>query len=274
MGAEEHKTEARSGKEFLVCVSLLPAIREKFASSFDLLEIPEVLRIDECEGRHGSVFFREYVGDKYDHRWSEQPGERAGGSALGIELSLEMPRLIADFRKIDIGWILGHPVGKRIDEASFDLEDWIRSLQDRKSTANGLGISDDDVARAGELVGGGFESAERIFFNGDFYPRNLIKLAQKVVVIDWQYWPGARVCFIDYLPNAIAFAYIHMWGNRRWQTEFLRHVHNLLPATSGDLRKAILIRAFEQAMFWKGDLRLASPQVGIFRAALRNDIAT
>jgi hypothetical protein len=272
MVAEEHRREARSVQEFLVATGLLPAIREKFASSFALLEIPEVLRIDECAGRHGTVFFRNYDGKKYDNSWSEHPGELAGGSALGLELSSEMPRLIADFRKIDISWILRHPIGKRIGQASFDLGDWVKSFRSSRSIANALGISDDELGRAEESIGSGFESPERIFFNGDFYPRNLINLDQKIVVIDWEDWPGNRVCLIDHLPNAVAFAYIHMWGNQRWQTEFLRHIHNSLPVTSKDLRKAVLIKAFEQAMSWKDNINLASPQVDLFRKALRNNL--
>jgi hypothetical protein len=265
---EEHPREAGSGKEFLVCVGLLPSIGEKYASSFDLLEIPEVLRIDECAGRHGALFFREYGGQKYDDKWSEQ----SGGSALGMELSSEMARLIGDFRKVDINWVLRHPVGKRIGEASFDLQDWLRSFRDRKSLANGLGISDDELRSAGELVSGGFESTERIFSDGDFYPRNLIKLERRIVVIDWEYRPGARVCFVDYLPNVAAFAYVHMWNNPQWQSVFLRHVQNSFRVTAEDLRKAILIKSFEQAVYWKDHPTLASPQADLFRAALRNDI--
>jgi hypothetical protein len=267
MDAEERKTEARSGKEFLVCVSLLPAIREKFASSFDLLEIPEVVRIDECAGRHGTVFFRNYDGKKYDNSWSEQ----TGGSDLGLELSSEMPRLIADFRKIDIGWVLGHPIGKRIGECAFDLPNWLKEFRDRKVIANDLGISDVELSNTEELVSGGFKSTERILSNGDFYPRNLIRLDTKFVVIDWDYRPGSRFCFIDYLPNVAAFAYIHMWNNKEWQKRFFDGV-TALGIEVSDLRRAILIKAFEQAMYWRKEPSFWPSQVELFRNALQNNL--
>jgi hypothetical protein len=97
---KEHARVAGSATEFLLSAGFLPAIREKYASGFDLLEIPEILRIDECAGQHGTVFFREYEGQKYNDSWTEQ----TGGSLLGTELSSEMTRLIGDFRKIDIVW--------------------------------------------------------------------------------------------------------------------------------------------------------------------------
>lgn len=98
---------------------------------------------------------------------------------MGTELSSEMPRLLADFRKIDIGWVLQHPVGEAIVKVSFDLRDWLASFRRR---ASGLGLLESEFRQAEELISDGFESGERIIWNGDFYPRNLIKLEQKFAV--------------------------------------------------------------------------------------------
>jgi hypothetical protein len=263
---EEHQRAAGTPLEFLVSACLLPSVREKYSSSFDLPEIPEVLRIDESLGPHGTVFFREYHGQKYNDRWSEQ----MGGSALGTELSSEMVRLIEDFRKIDIDWVSGHLVGKRVSEVSFDLQCWLRSFRDREPLALSLGISDGELRRAERLIGEGFGLTDRILCNGDFYPRNLIKTEQRMVVVDWGYWPGNRACFIDHMPNVVAFAFVHMWNNDEWQKKFLDGVLAVSGVNLNDLRKAILIKAFEQASFWKDLPILLPPQLLHFRMALED----
>jgi hypothetical protein len=263
---EEHQRPAGTPQEFLVSACLLPLIHEKYSSSFGLLEIPEVLRIDESLGQHGTLFFREYHGQKYNDRWSEQ----MGGSALGPELSSEMVRLIEDFRRINIDWLSAYPVGKGIIQASFDLQDWLRSLRDRGPLALSWGISDDEIRRAEKLIEEGFGLTERILCNGDFYPRNLIKTEQKMVVVDWGYWPGNRACYIDYLPNVVAFAFVHMWNNDEWQKKFLGSVLAVLGADPEDLRKAIVIKAFEQAFYWRDLSFLLPPQIKHFRMALED----
>lgn len=264
MNGEEHPREPGSAREFAVCAKLLPDIRQKYTSNFDLLEIPEVLRVDESMGPHGTIFFRKYDGQTYNDKWSEQ----TGGSDLGTDLSSEMARLIQDFRKIDISWVLQHPVGKEAGEVSFNLQDWLKSFRER---ATGLDLLEDELGRAEELFSEDFESAERVISNGDFYPRNLIKVEQKFVLIDWGYWSGSRACFIDYLPNVAAFAYVHMWNNERWRGEFATHV-STLGVKREDLRKAIVIKAFEQAAYWKGHPTLWPPQVSLFRKALQNTL--
>jgi hypothetical protein len=92
MTTTEFPKVVSSTEEFLVCTELLPAIRERYGTTFALLEIPEVLHADRNVGPHGTVYFRHYDGETYNARWSEQNG----GAALGTELSSEMVRLIED----------------------------------------------------------------------------------------------------------------------------------------------------------------------------------
>jgi hypothetical protein len=96
MASREFAKSVSSTEEFLVCTVLLPAIRERYGTTFALLEIPEVLRSDRSVGEHGTVYFKDYDGEKYDGRWSEHPGEHTGGRALGTELSSEMVQLLKD----------------------------------------------------------------------------------------------------------------------------------------------------------------------------------
>ncbi len=269
----EYPKTARSAEEFLVCTELLPAIRERYGTTFELLEIPEVLRSDRSVGEYGTVYFRDYDGEKYNGRWSEQPGEHIGGCALGTELSSEMVQLLKDLQEIDVDWLLSqHPVGKSVQRSAFDLQGWLLSFQKQKTLARSMGISDNESTQAKEFISGGFKLTSRIVSNGDFYPRNLIKLPNRVALVDWGYWPGYRACFVDYLVNVGAFAFIHMWGNGLWQKEFVRHLRETFDIKLDDLRKAILIKSFEQAMFWTALPQLAQVQVNLFKMVLKDEV--
>jgi hypothetical protein len=263
----EFEKKASSPEEFLVCTELLPAIRERYGSTFALLEIPEVLRFDRSVGQYGTVYFRDYDGEKYNGRWDEGNG----GAPLGTELSSEMVQILNDLKNIDVAWLSLHPVGKSLERSAFDLRSWLWSFERQKTLAISMGISDGELKQAREFVGGGFQFTRRIVSNGDFYPRNLIKLRKRIVLADWGYWTGYRVCFVDDLLNVAAFAFIHMWNNRLWQREFVRHLMETFDFKSEDLRKAVLIKSFEQAVFWRCSPQLARPQVNHFKMALKNE---
>jgi hypothetical protein len=271
MATMEFPKKAGSTQEFLVCTTLLPAMGARYDSTFALLEIPEVLRSDRNDGEHGTIYFRDYDGEKYNHRWNEGNG----GAPLGTELSSEMVQLLKDFQQIDVEWLLSlHAVGESVEKSAFDLQDWLLSFQKRKTLAVSIGISDDQFTQAAEFINGGFQLKCRIVNNGDFYPRNLVKLPHRMVVVDWGYWTGYRACFVDYLVNVAAFAYIHMWGNGPWQHEFAHDLTETFEITSDDLRKAILIKSFEQAIYWRGDPQLVQARVNQFKMALKNTIAS
>ncbi|SRR6266478_3111503 len=271
MTTTECAKNAGSTEEFIVCTELLPAIRKRYGTTFGLLEIPEILRADRSVGQYGRIYFRDYDGEKYNDRWNEQNG----GGALGTELSSEMVQLLKDFQQIDVGWLLSlHPVGKSLERSAFDLRGWLLSFEKQKTLAISMGISDDEFKQAEEFVKGGFKLTRRIVSNGDFYPRNLIKLQKTIVVVDWGYWTGYRACFVDDLVNVAAFAFIHMWKNASWQKEFARHLSETFDIKSDDLRKAVLIKSFEQAIFWQAAQAVlqAQAQVGLFKMALKKEI--
>jgi hypothetical protein len=267
----EHLKPVGSAEEFLVCTELLPAIRQRYGTSFALLEIPEVLRSDRNVEPHGAVYFRDYDGEKYNGRWNEGNG----GGPLGTELSSEMVQILSDLQTIDVDWLLSlHAVGRKVQQSAFDLQGWLSSFQERKTLAFSIGISDIELTQAEEVINGGFQVTRRIVNNGDFYPRNLVKLPNRMVLVDWGYWPGYRACFVDYPVNVAAFAFIHMWGNGLWQKEFVHHLREKFGISLDDFRKAVLIKSFEQALFFQqcGAPQLVPPQVNHFKMALKNEI--
>jgi hypothetical protein len=263
MTTMEYLKRAGSAEEFLVCTELLPAIRERYGTTFALLEIPEVLRSDRNAEPHGIVYFRDYDGEKYNARWDEGNG----GSLLGAELSSEMVQIIGDLQTVDVGWLLSvHSVGEKVQQSAFDLQGWLSSFRERRTLALSMGISGIEFTQAEETISGGFQLKRRIVSNGDFYPRNLIKLPNRMVLVDWGYWTGYRVCFVDYLVNIAAFAFIHMWGNALWQRQFVRRLREALDVKLDDLRNAVLIKSFEQAIFWRQCApQLVPPQITHFK---------
>jgi hypothetical protein len=65
-----------------------------------------------------------------------------------------------------------------------------------------------------------------------------------------------------------------MWGNGLWQREFVRHLMDAFDIKLNDLRNAVLMKSFEQAIFWqKGAPQLVPAQVGLFKTALKNGVA-
>lgn len=193
MTLTEYPKRAGSAEEFLVCTELLPAIRERYGPTFSLLEIPEVLRSNRSDN---TIYFRHYGDKRYNDKWNEQDG----GSRLGTELSSEMVQILKDLQIIDVDWLLSqHPVGKTLRQSAFDFQRWLASFQQQKTQGVGLGISSKEFEQAEEFIRGGFQPTHRLFSNGDFYPRNLIKLPNnRMVLVDWGYWTGHRACFVDY----------------------------------------------------------------------------
>jgi hypothetical protein len=264
----EYPKRAGSEEEFLVCTELLPSVRERYGPTFVLLEIPEVLRATRSDR---TIYFRHYGEQRYNDKWNE----REGGSLLGTELSSEMVQLLKDLQTIDVDWLLSqHHVGQTVRQSAFDLPAWLQSFRGREVEAIAIGLRSTELSQGEELVRVGFQSTSRIVSNGDFYPRNRVRVPNRMVLVDWGYWPGHRACFVDYLVNVAAFAFIHMWGNCPWQKEFVRHFRETFDIELDDLRKAILVKSFEQALFFQTYRRpdLVSPQVNHFRLVLRNEL--
>ena len=261
---------ASSEDELLFWTKLLPAIRDRYGSAFKLLEVPEVLRFDTPTR---VVYFRHYDGKTYNDSWNEFNG----GSTLGTELSTEMVQILDDLRTIDVPSLLAaNPVGEYIERSSFDLRGWLQSFRERTTDAIRMGISSDEVERAEEFVAHDFTAGLRIISNGDFYPRNLIRLENKIVLVDWAHWAGYRVCCVDHLVNVAAFAYVHMWGNSTWQRNFVRQLRDSLDIGIDDFRRAVVIKSFEQGGFWLNNPDLkqqVAAQVNHFKMALGNTIS-
>jgi hypothetical protein len=248
MRTVEHCQEGKNPGELWVSSVLLPAIRMRYRESFKLLELPEVVRcVPSAEGgAAGKVFFRHYAGKTYNKAWTET----SGGSLLGLELSSEMPQLLADLKKIDVDWVLGTAAQENIPNFSFDLDAWLKSFCGRKAWALSNGWSDRVLEKAGKEISTGFTVQDLVFSNGDFYPRNLVRTKSRIILVDWEWRPGNRVCYVDHLSNVAAFASVHMWKNPAWQAAFKVAASKILNIADKDFYKSVLIKSFDQAWHW------------------------
>ena len=198
------------------------------------------------------------------------------GHRLALNYPLKWFRSSRDLRQIDVDWLLSrHPVGSGVQQAAFDLQSWLQVIKEQRALALTMGILDNEFLQAEEFIKCGFQFTHRIFNNGDFYPRNLIKFADRMVLIDWEYRPGYRNSYVDYLVNVAAFAFVHMWSNSPWQKEFVRRVREKFDIEPDDFRSAVLIKSFEQADFWRrcGAPQYVPDQVNQFKIALTGGIA-
>ena len=260
-----------SKEEFLICTQLLPKIKREFGNVFSRLILPEV--VFECihQSNVYTVLFKYYNGKYYNEIWNEEDG----GSLLGLELVNEMINIIEDLLNIDIEYLYQTEEVKQINGFVFNYQDWLKSYTIRFDKAIQVGISTEELEKAKDFLEDGFSRKKLIFSNGDFYPRNLIKVnnGQQLVLIDWEYWgENFRVNYVDHLENIIAFAYIHMWGNVNWQNEFLKSAINNFNLRLDDLRKSIMIKSFEQAILWLDYPQFSNFQTEHFRRALSNQL--
>jgi hypothetical protein len=253
--------------ELIIYEVLLPALRAKCNGCFVILQLPETLRVNR---RKKWVEMPFYEGTRFDNRWHEQDARTAGGRALGLCLANEMALLLKDFAKIDTNWISQTLNSAGVRSFLFDPHGWLRLFDERapQFVAKKL-LTTREIDAARGIVRGGYEHSRLVFSNGDFYPRNLIAVGERIVVVDWQgRETDYRVRVLDYLENLVAFAFIHMWANGPWQAQFLREVRKHFNLSCSDFQRALLVKSFDQAYFWKEEAELVACQMEIFRQAL------
>jgi hypothetical protein len=245
---------------------ILNRISGKYNSKFGKLMLPKALSINH---RLQTLSLPFYHGQVFNGLWNEA----TGGALLKLSLSKDVPQIIQDLSKIDISPVQKHPKLKRLQKVQFNhhkyQKDFAKLL---KLFCQARLITKAQAKTAAKLVQVPF-SSNLILNNGDFYPRNFIKLRSgKIVLIDWETWNNnSRANVVDYLENVAAYCFVHMWGNPKWQKHYVKYLRQYLPMTLRDFQKALLIKSAEMAYFWFGRThtkQLCLNQIGIFKKAL------
>ncbi len=266
----EGKTFSKKAKqgEILLFREVLSIVAPQYNPQFSLLQLPAAVSIDETHPEP-VLTLPFYEGENFNEKWDESNG----GLPLGLDLSIEFPAIIRDLSKIDIQPIIENPRLKDIPKFSFDHQSYLLEFDEivQPFMKHGL-LAAEEIAVARKLLETDFDSP-RIFNNGDFYPRNLIRMSNsKIVLIDWETWnANSRANMIDHIENVAAFCFVHMWGNKRWQENYVRELRKIPGVTREGLQKGILIKSIEMASFWfkeDGRNELCRNQLRTFKDSL------
>lgn len=220
---------------------VLPYMKAKYQDRFATLVIPDVVAVD-LNRRQGCL--KLYEGATFNETW----GHEDGGSRIDLDTANLMINMVSDLS------IIGTPIvediflrgGISLDTIAFDLSRWKESLNsgDRQQRlARRFDPSEIEQLQQIHIAG------ERLFSNGDFYIRNVVRQEQKAVLVDWNYFNGFRCCYIDYRVNILAFAYIHMWGNTQWQSRLRSLALERFGISEIEFANAVVIKAVEQYLF-------------------------
>lgn len=252
------------GKEAQVYLLLRNKLANLYNKKMRLLKLPRPIYVDT---KTGWIILPYYEGRKYNQIWEE---ENKGGALMGLELSRELAHVLCEFTKVETKAVVNFCKKHQIEKFKFDFEDWYKLFNQNIEKFKQAGLlSDYEIIKAKGILKSDFQNSRMIFSNGDFYPRNFIRTKDKLIALDWQTWDkNYRVCLIDYWENVLAFGYIHMWANNPWQAEYLKEIQKYFKLEKDNFQKALLIKSFEQALFWFHKPDLQEDQLFIFRNAL------
>ncbi len=231
--------------EILIYEEILNSIADIYNPTFSLLVLPKAHEIDK-EGNHIVLPF--YEGERFNEKWDE----RTAGSLMGTDLATEIPEILKELATIDIAPIVANEKIQSIPKLTFNTEQYLPEFDILAERIRNTGrLSQEEIDQARVLIQQPF-SSPLIFNNGDFYPRNFIRLPdKKIVLIDWETWDGtSRANIIDHPENVAAFCFVHMWNNPVWQKVYIQALKKNIPMKKEDFQRAVLIKSLEMANHW------------------------
>jgi len=237
-GSDRRKAESIA-YEVKIMTEVLPTIDQR---SFERLVLPEYVN----DGVHGGLrwmLLKRISGRPLIHEWSElafKP-EILGGKRVAVAVAKDAVDVLRDLRAVDITTL--PKVVRR-----FDLSAWIDDFRLKSDTLVSQGLLERaTVERAVQLFT--TKGAERyegsMFTNGDFYPRNFILLPDgKIAVVDW-------VGGVDPWEFVAMYAWLLMWGNPKWQIEYVAELKKHFPIDVDEMQIGLLVKAFDQVYRWR-----------------------
>lgn len=278
------------GVEAKVYQDVFPTI-VKMNLNFKVLELPELLDVVTETDPNGQnpqtyVIIKFYNGKSFNKLWNETSGEGYGGRSVEPQFADMIVDVLEDFSKIDEKKLA--PFGL----LTFDFNNWktvnfARHLEPSLINANVITKEQFDLILAFISDTNIFKGSKMVLTNGDFYPRNFIELdTGKVVVIDWegridvefeidtpegtQKFTGQRNALLNYLENHLAFIFVHMWGNKKFQKILIKNALGKFELDKNNFRAAVMIKAIEQSYAFGGKA-LGQRQIEIALDALEGD---
>ena len=250
---ERFVVKKASGLEETMYSEILPAIRIQ-NHAFETLQLPECHKIIEKNSNNEKcsyLILKYYSGENFNLKWDESLPEGFGGRGVEIEMVEKSIKVLRDFTHIDI------PRLSEFNLPSFNFQKWLIDIfpEITKELVEANVLTNNQVKRTKKIFDNPncFKHSQPIVTNGDFYPRNFIQLPNgKIVVLDWEIRTDQtyRNAPINYLENHLAFLYVHMWGNNRFQRELLKAARDTFHLSDDNLQAAIILKSLEQAKLW------------------------
>jgi len=211
-------------------------------SQFERLVLPEYVDDGVFEDLRW-VRIKYIHGQQLVYEWSELTAKPdiLGGRGMDLKVAEMAIDVLRDLRTVDIE---GLPSFVR----RFDAGAWVDDFRNRSALLVNRGVMEQaTVDQALELFSSkrALRYEGSMFTNGDFYPRNFVLLPKgKVAVTDW-------VGGVDPWEFVAMRTWLLMWGNPKWQIEYLKSLRHHFPIDVEEMRTGLLIGSFEQAYRWR-----------------------
>jgi hypothetical protein len=260
------KEKAQKGE--MAVYEFLNTIADFYNPQFAVLQLPKAAAVDY---EKSVIYLPFYEGETFNEKWSESDG----GLMFGLDLSVEVPSMLKDLSMIDTELVRKQKKLKQFPKIQFNRSEYLSDLKQLCNRFVDFGlITEPEASQALDLLSEDFTSP-LIFNNGDFYPRNFIRMENnKIVLIDWETWNEHSTAYIlDHLENVAAYCFVNMWNNEPWQKNYVMELRKLFDVNKKDFQKAILIKAADMAVFWfktKQQATLNSP-MKLFKQALTTE---
>lgn len=253
--------------EMVIYEEVLNGIADKYNPSFSILVLPKAIEVNK---KSSLLVLPYYEGDTFNEKWTEA----TGGSLLGLDLSAEIPEVLYELSQIDVLALLGGNVRlQEIPKLIFNSQEYLLEFEVATKRFFDAGLLErSEIDQAKDSIKKGFASP-LLFNNGDFYPRNFIRLPdRRLVLIDWETWnPNSRAYLIDHPENIAALCFVHMWNNEPWQKNYVKELLQRFSMRPEDFQRAVLIKSLDLADFWfkeDGKNSRCQSQLSIFKNTL------
>jgi hypothetical protein len=235
-----HKKTVTAGE--LKMYRVLDKVADHLNERFDVLLLPKPYAIQQVSR---TVEMPRFDGEKFNNLWSVSTGGSQFGNSTLVE---ESALVLRDFCRVETSEIDTLCRKEGVQNHRFDFDRWRPSFGPTlQSLVNRKLLPDHEASRMEQLVDRPPRS-DVIMSNADFYPRNFIRVGDRVAVIDWDPWENTqRLSILDHRDCVIAFLFVHMWGNREWQARFLKECRKLFDIDVREFQRAVIIKAIEQS---------------------------
>lgn len=213
--------------EIVVYIEYLPKIKNEFKT----LALPEGVAAFNTK-EYVYILIPYYEGTRFDFNTDD------------MNLADDLVNLVSDLSIIDVDSVV--KTGNKFDYGGFEKNFW---QYINKAVSLGL-IKDSDAQKiksdCAKVLAQGKENQKMIISNGDFNPRNVIKLLNgKLVLIDWN-------GITSPLEHMLTYPWLLNWQNPGWQKKFASNFETKLPVDKNRLRMHLMNIALIRAVDEKG----------------------